>query len=190
MNPVEIIAALLGVINVSLIVRRSVWNYPFGIAMVCLYAFVFYEARLYSDMLLQGFFLIVQIYGWWNWARADEVRGGVAVSWLSWPGRAAWIAGAAIFSVALGWVMARYTDAAAPFADSTIAGFSIAAQFLMAFRRIENWVLWIAVDVLAVGLFISRELYVTAGLYAVFLVLATAGLIGWMRTHRRAAGVA
>ena len=73
MSAIEIIAAALGLANVLLIVRRSIWNYPFGLAMVALYAWVFFDARLYSDAALQVFFFVVQIYGWWNWTRA---RGG------------------------------------------------------------------------------------------------------------------
>ena len=77
--------------------------------------------------------------------------------------------------------MARYTDAAAPFPDATIAGLSVAAQFLQSFRRVESWVLWILVDALAIGLFAWRGLIVTAGLYGLFLVLAIAGLTEWKK---------
>ena len=80
MGGIEIAAALLGVINVLLVVSRSIWNYPFGIAMVSLYFFVFWDAKLYSDALLQIFFLLIQIYGWWAWVHADRVDDGVAVA--------------------------------------------------------------------------------------------------------------
>src|SRR6187549_2897858 len=91
MGGIEIAAALLGVINILLVVRRSVWNYPFGIAMVALYFFVFWDAKLYSDALLQIFFLLIQIYGWWAWLRATQVDHGVAVDWLGGKARARWI---------------------------------------------------------------------------------------------------
>jgi len=86
--------------------------------------------------------------------------------------------------------MARYTDAAAPLVDAAVAGMSIAAQILMARRRIENWVLWILVDALAIGLYASRGLYATSGLYAIFLLLSIAGLIGWSRALRAQARAA
>jgi nicotinamide mononucleotide transporter len=82
--------------------------------------------------------------------------------------------------------MSRYTDAAAPMVDSAIAAASIAAQILMARRLIENWVLWILIDAVAIGLFASRELYATSGLYAVFLILSIIGLVGWARALRHA----
>jgi nicotinamide mononucleotide transporter len=181
MSTIEIIAALLGVANVLLVVRRSIWNYPFGIAMVSLYFFVFRDAKLYSDALLQIFFLVIQIYGWWAWSRATHVDHGVAVSRMQAKSRVYWLAGTAVAVALWGTGMARWTDAAAPFADAAIAGLSVSAQVLQSLRRIESWVLWIAVDLLAIGVFLWRDLLVTAALYALFLVLAVAGFIEWKR---------
>ena len=89
---VEPLAALLGLANIVLIVRRSVWNYMFGLLMVALYFFVFLDARLYSDALLQIFFFAVQIYGWWHWARVEAEVGEVVVERLSTRQRLAWSA--------------------------------------------------------------------------------------------------
>ena len=179
MSWLEWVAAGLGVINVTLVVRRSVWNYPFGLAMVALYFFVFFGARLYSDALLQIFFFIVQIYGWVNWVKARSASGEVPVGVLTWPVRAAWIVGTALASLAWGLGMAHFTDAVSPHIDAFIAGFSISAQILMAQRKIENWYLWILVDIVAIGLYFSRDLYPTSALYLLFLLLSVAGLIGW-----------
>jgi nicotinamide mononucleotide transporter len=181
MGGIEIAAALLGVTNVLLVVRRSIWNYPFGIAMVALYFFVFWEAKLYSDAILQIFFLLIQLYGWWAWSRAERVDDGVAVGWLANGARVRWIAGTALGIFIWGTGMARFTDAAAPFADATVAGLSVSAQFLQSFRRVESWVLWVSVDILAMGLFAWRGLEVTAALYGLFLILAVLGLIEWRR---------
>lgn len=184
MNWMEWVAAGLGVINVALIVRRSIWNYPFGLAMVSLYFFVFAEARLYSDALLQIFFFVVQLYGWRNWVRAKQEAGEVPVGVMTGPARLVWVLATLAASLCWGLGMARFTDAAAPIVDAAVAGFSISAQILMARRRIENWVVWIGVDVLAVGLYASRGLYATSGLYALFLLLCIAGLIQWRRALR------
>ena len=184
MDPLEYTAAALGVVNVALVVRRTVWNYPFGIAMVSLYFFVFFEARLYSDALLQIFFLVVQFYGWRNWLQAKKATGDIPVTLLGNRARLGWLAGLALASTAWGLAMARYTDAAAPVVDAFVAGFSIGAQILMARRVVENWVLWIAVDIVAIGLYWSRGLQLTAGLYFIFLLLAITGLIEWLRQWR------
>lgn len=185
MGVLEWVAAALGLLNVALVVRRSVWNYPFGIVMVTLYFFVFFEAKLYSDALLQVFFLVIQFYGWREWLRARGDEGGaVPVDWLTRGARAWWFGTTLMVSLAWGSMMARFTDAAAPFPDAMIAGASVAAQILLSVRRVENWILWILVDIIAIGLFYSRELYATAGLYVVFLVLAVIGLVTWVRAAR------
>ena len=189
MNSLEWLAAGLGLINVALVVRRSVWNYPFGLAMVSLYFVIFMEARLYSDALLQIFFFVVQLYGWHNWVRAKQA-GEVPVAVLSWRARGLWVVATAAACILWGLGMARYTDAAAPMPDAAIAGMSVAGQILMARRRIENWAFWIAVDAVAVPLFWSRGLSYTSGLYAIFLILSVAGFIGWRRRLAAQAGPA
>lgn len=181
MGGIEILAALLGVINVVLVVRRSTWNYPFGIAMVTLYFFVFAHAKLYSDALLQIFFFVIQIYGWWAWFHAVHIDHGVAVRWMDWRERLPWIVGTAAAILLWGTGMARLTDAAAPYVDATTAGLSVAAQMLQSLRRVESWVLWICVDVIALGLFSWRGLLVTTALYGLFLVLSVLGLVEWRR---------
>ena len=181
MGGIEIAAALLGVINVLLVVRRSVWNYPFGIAMVALYFFVFWDAKLYSDSLLQIFFLLIQLYGWWAWAHAERAGHGVVVRWLDNKARLRWMLGTGVAILLWGSGMARFTDAAAPMLDATTAGLSVSAQILQSLRRVESWVLWVTVDVLAIGLFAWRGLGVTAWLYALFLLLAGVGLFEWRR---------
>ena len=118
MNWLEWVAAGLGVLNIVLIVRRSVWNYPFGLAMVSLYFVVFAEARLYSDALLQIFFFVVQLYGWRNWLQARAAAGEVPVALMSGRERAVWTAATLVASLAWGLGMARFTDAAAPIVDA------------------------------------------------------------------------
>ena len=184
MGVLEIIAALLGVINVLLVVRRSTWNYPFGIAMVALYFFVFAHAKLYSDALLQVFFFVIQIYGWWDWYHAAHVDQGVAVRWMSWRERLPWIVGTVLAIILWATGMARLTDAAAPYVDATNAGLSVAAQCLQSLRRIESWVLWICADFIALGLYPWRALYWTTGLYVLLLILSVIGLIEWRRRVR------
>ena len=90
---IEIVAALLGLVNVALVVRRSIWNYPFGLLMVALYAWVFFGEKLYSDALLQVYFFAIQLYGWWHWRHRQDHRGLVLVARLSSPAVAGWLTG-------------------------------------------------------------------------------------------------
>ncbi len=183
----EMIAVALGLANIVLLIRRSIWNYPFGLVMVALYFLIFRDARLYSDMLLQVFFFAVQGWGWRAWARAGGLDGPVAVARLSNDQRWYWSGGVILATALWGWGMHYFTDATAPWWDAAVAMGSVAAQILLVQRRIENWVGWIIVDVLAIGLFASRGLNLTAGLYGVFLLLSIWGLIEWRRAARVAA---
>ena len=185
MNPLEALATAAGIANIVLLVRRSIWNYPFGLVMVALYAWIFLHAKLYSDALLQGFFFAIQLYGWWAWARAGGQARPVAVRRLAWGPRIAWAVLILLLSISWGSGMAAYTDASYPWWDAGVAVASIAAQILLARRLIENWAVWIMVDVAAIGLYAAKDLYLTAGLYILFLLLSIVGLVEWRRAMRR-----
>lgn len=188
LKTLEWLAAALGVINIALLIFRSQWNFAFAIASVSLYVFIFFESRLYAESGLQVFFILANVWGWLVWRRSLDASGDesrVAVRWLDWRSRIVWLTVAAALSLNLGWLMHKYTNAAMPFADSAIAGASVAAQILLGYRRIENWVLWIAIDVAAVLLYIDRGLYPTAGLYGGMLVMSLFGLKEWMTVYRR-----
>ncbi len=184
MSILEIIAVVLGVMSVVLIVRRSLWNYPFGIAMVVLYAIVFAQAKLYGQVGLQVFFAFIQIYGWWNWAKSQQQDGEVAVLMLSPRDRVVTGVLVALGTAGLGWGLRNYTDGSEPYVDAFITAASVAAQVLLSWRRIENWPLWIVVDLVAIGLYVYRGMHLTAGLYVLFLGLAVWGLVEWRRTLR------
>ncbi len=188
-RPIEIAAVLLGLANVTLLVRRSIWNYPFGIAMVTLYAWIFFGAKLYSDALLQVFFFFVQIYGWMHWLGRRDETGLVIVARLTKKAALIYAVSAAIGIALLGGAMARFTDASFPFWDASIAVLSVCAQIMLARRILENWIVWIAVNMLAIGLYWTKDLQPTAALYAVFLVLAAFGFFEWRKASARGARV-
>jgi nicotinamide mononucleotide transporter len=183
-SPLEILAVLLGLANIVLIVRRSLWNYPFGIAMVSLYFFIFLEAKLYSDALLQIFFFVVQLYGWWCWLRGRDMAGTLIVLRAGSTTLLLWAVVIALAIGLWGWLMHRFTDAAFPWWDAAVAMISIGAQIMMSRRWIENWAAWVLVDALAVGLYAARGLTLTAGLYALFLVIAAWGWREWAQVGR------
>jgi nicotinamide mononucleotide transporter len=184
MSPIEATAVALGLVNIVLIVRRSPWNYPFGIAMVVLYARIFWDAKLFSDAGLQVFFLIVQLYGWVAWVRHREGDGSVVVRELGPPSRIGWTVASLLIALVWGTIMHRTTSASLPYWDAAVAMLSVIAQLLMMWRYVENWWWWIAVDVLSIGLYATKGLWLTAGLYIVFLVLAVIGLRQWQRHLR------
>lgn len=181
MSGLEIAAVLLGIANIVLIIRRSVWNYPFAIAMVSLYFIIFRDAKLYSDAGLQIFFVAVNAYGWWSWQRNKADTGEIVVEELSSNGFGAWIAGSILATLGWGLFMSIHSDASFPFWDASVAMLSVVGQILMTRRLIENWYWWIAVNTVSVPLYAAKQLYLTAGLYTLFLVLAIVGLVEWRK---------
>ncbi len=187
---IELIAALFGVVSVYLSVRERVWSWPTGIVNVGLYIIVFYRAKLYADMGLQVVYVAISAYGWYHWLRGGAGRGELRVSRT--PRTVALtlplltLAGAA----ALGTGFARTTDASLPYLDSALTAVSLAAQWMLTRKYLENWLVWIAVDVAYVPMFLYKRLYPTAALYAVFLVLAVMGYREWRRSLAAAAAPA
>ena len=180
-SPLEGLAAAFGVISVYLSTRQNIWSWPTAIVNVALYTIVFYQGRLYGQMGLQPIYLVLSVYGWYQWLHGGAQRTELRVTRAS-PrllvtlgvlNLAAWMALAAIL---------RRTDAALPWLDALLTTTSLIAQWMMTRKILENWILWIAVDVVYVPTFISQGLYATAMLYAAFLVLALMGVVEWRRS--------
>jgi len=183
-TPIEVAAFITGVASVWLAARQSIWNWPVGIVNVALYALLFWQVRLYADAGLQVVYLVLAAYGWWAWlyGGAQHTRLRVRrVPPLVLAG--AFVLGAA-FASTLGFTLARHTDAAVPLLDSALTGFSLVAQFLMTRKFLECWPVWVAVDIAYVGLFISRELYLTSLMYALFTALAMYAWREWYLSWR------
>jgi nicotinamide mononucleotide transporter len=182
MSPIEIVAAVFGVVCVALTIRRHMGCWPAGLIQVVLYVVVFYRARLYSDMALQVVYIALQIYGWYLWAKGKQEDKEVRVVRISRGEAALWAVVAAAGSAGLGWTMKRWTDASLPYWDATATVLSLIAQYLMGRKILESWLIWIAVDVLSIGIYAAKDLYVTLALYVLFLVMATAGFFEWKRS--------
>ncbi len=190
MSGLEVVAALFGAIAVYLSTRQNIWSWPTAIVNVGLYTIVFYQSRLYAEMGLQVVYLVLSIYGWYNWLHGGAQRTVLHVSRAALRTLALLAVIIAAGSFTLGNTLATRTNAVLPYLDSTLAVTSLAAQWLMTRKVLENWILWIAVDVVYVPMFVSRGLITTAILYAVFLVLAMLGFISWRRSylHHRPTG--
>jgi nicotinamide mononucleotide transporter len=183
MNVVEIAANAFNAASIVLAGRNSVHVWWTTIVGCVLFSYVFYNARLYADVTLQGFFIVASGFGWWRWLRGHQgstlpVRHASAVLIL------AAVAFAALVAVGYGWLLHRYTDAYAPFVDSIILAFSVVGQLLMIDRRVENWWFWLLVNTVAVPLYASRGLYLTAVLYTGFWINAIVALGKWRALAR------
>ncbi len=185
MSGIELAATIFGVLSVGFTIARSIWCWPTGLAMVALYIVIFWDARLYSDMGLQVVYVFLQIYGWYHWVAHRTADEELVVERLPIPHAFGWLAVATLGTLALGGGMSRWTDAALPYWDATTTVLSLIAQWLMARRIVESWVVWVVVDVLSIGIYYQRELFLTTGLYALFLAMAVGGLAAWAMAWAR-----
>ncbi len=184
MNWLEPVAVATGIISVYLSVKQKIASWPTALVNVALYFIVFREAKLYADMGLQVIYFVLSLYGWYEWLYGGENRTELKVSRAD-SKMAVRLTAIAVVGVAvLGTLFARYTDAALPYVDSATATTSLIAQWMMTRKVLENWAVWIAVDVVYVGMFVFKHLYLTSALYAGFFVLAVMGHAQWMRSYR------
>ncbi len=190
MSSLELLAAVTGAVSVWLSVRQNIWSWPTAIVNVVLYAVVFREAKLYADMGLQVIYAILSVYGWYQWLYGGAGHTTLRVSRTTPRVGAVLTLIAATSSALLGVLLHRATDAALPFMDSFLSSTSLVAQWMMTRKLLENWLVWIGVDVLYVGMFIYKGLYLTAGLYAMFLALAVKGYLDWRRSMTEGAAPA
>ena len=184
MNPAEIAANVFVAAAIFLAGRNNVHTWWTGIIGCSLFAVVFYESRLYADVTLQIFFILTSVVGWWKWMRGNEgaelpVRFSRPSSLLAWAGVAA------LAAMGYGVLLHRFTDAYSPFLDSIVLAFSVLGQLLMMERRVENWWCWLLVNTIAVPLYASRGLRLTAVLYAAFWVNAIVSLVKWRRLAQK-----
>src|SRR5918993_375562 len=180
-SPLEGIAAAFGVLSVYLSTRQHIWSWPTAIVNVALYSIVFYNGRLYGQMGLQAIYLVLSIYGWYQWLHGGAEKTELRVSRAS-PRLLATLAATNLVVWVVLAAALRRTDAALPWLDALLTTTSLVAQWMMTRKILQNWILWIAVDIVYVPMFISQRLYATALLYAAFLVLAVMGFVDWRRS--------
>jgi nicotinamide mononucleotide transporter len=181
LSPLEIAAFLFTGISVWLSVKQHIASWPTAIVGVGLYIVVCLQAKLYADMGLQVVYVLLSIYGWYEWLHGGANKGRLQASFAS--RRVLLVSGAigAVSAVLLGFTLARTTDAALPWVDSTLTSFSLVAQWQMTRKYTQNWLLWIAVDVFYVPMWAYKHLYLTSALYVIFLGMAAQGYREWRR---------
>ncbi|WP_260929518.1 nicotinamide riboside transporter PnuC [Novosphingobium sp. 9] len=184
MTPLEIAGVVVSALGIWLTARRAMLCWPVNFLACALYFVLFFQVKLYADMVLQALFGFAILYGWFDWARGRDDSGAVIVAPLAWSKAALGLAIGALGAVAIGTLTSRYTDAALPWMDASLSSFSLVAQVWTARRHRESWLLWIAVDVIYVGMFAFKGLLLTAGLYALFVALAVLGYRRWTRAMR------
>jgi nicotinamide mononucleotide transporter len=178
----EVVGVVSGILGVWLTTRQKIWCWPVGLVSVVSFIVVFYRAKLYGAMGLQCVYVALIAYGWHAWRRGGEGRRALSVSRV--PGRVAVLL-AALASVAsglAGYGLRAGTDHVLPYVDGFTTSFSVVAQWMQARKYLENWFVWVVVDVAYVGMSLSQGLALTAGLYGVYVGLALLGFRDWRRS--------
>ena len=184
-NPMQWIATITGIVSVYLSARENIWSWPTAIVNVVLSMFIYFESGLYSDAGLQIFYLVISIYGWYEWLHGGANHSVLHVSRAN---KKVWLLAAGVgvpFWLLLAWVVSHAKGASLPFLDAGLATVSIIAQVMMTRKILENWVLWILADIVYVPMLLYKKIYPFAGLNAVFLALAVIGLVEWRRSYQR-----
>jgi nicotinamide mononucleotide transporter len=176
----EIAANVFNTGSILLAGLNSVHTWWVGIVASIVFGWVFFEAKLYADVTLQIFFIITNAIGWWNWTGRSQAAE-LPVRRTEPRPLAAMLAAGAVVAAGYGWLLHRFTDAYAPFIDSAALAFSVLAQLLLMGRRYESWWCWLLVNTIAVPLYISRGLTLTAILYVAFWLNALVALVRWRR---------
>lgn len=184
-GPLELAANLFTAMAIFLAGRNSVHTWWSGIVGCALFALLFYQARLYADMLLQAFFIVTSVLGWWKWARGAH-GDPLPISHANFHSLLWTVPAGIAATLAYGALLHFYTNAYAPFVDSAVLVFSIIGQILLIQRRIENWAFWLLVNSIATPLYFSRGLYLTAALYIAFWINALASWMWWRKLARAA----
>ena len=176
----EVVAVVLSVAMVGCNLRVHVAGWPLAMASSALYSLLFFHFKLYGEAALQWAFVILAGWGWWRWLRPTSgQRAGAGVSYMSFTQRAR----AAVVTLAawplLGWCLSTVTDSDVPYLDALPTVASLTGQWLLAHKRVENWWVWLGVNLFSVALFAYKQLWLTALLYALFAVLSWVGWRQW-----------
>lgn len=181
MSKFELVAAVITALSIWLGTRQNIRYYPTGIVALVMYTWVYFQAKLYAESVLQVVCLVLMIYGWYEWLHGGVHKTELPVTRTP---RWAWLAGVTSGVIGSALVIAfqlRFTDNPNPYVDSSLFVWSLVAQWMTARKWIENWILWIVINTISVPLYVVRELYPTAVLYVVLWILAIVGYVQWRR---------
>ncbi|RUO18980.1 nicotinamide mononucleotide transporter [Aliidiomarina iranensis] len=193
-SPAELVAVSLAIAYVILAIRQSLWCWPAAAISASIYTVLFFTGRLYMESVLQVFYVIMAGYGYWSWVQgkatveADEHgrrAQTLAISQLRWQWHAYWGIALLAISLLLGFTLNRYTNADMAYIDTLTTVFSFFATFLVARKVLENWLYWIVIDVVYIGLFWVKGYHATALLFVVYVIMAAIGYWRWRQDFQR-----
>lgn len=182
-NYIELLGSTFGLLYILFSIKQNIWCWPVGFITSALYVYVFFASKFYADMGLQVYYLFVSVYGWYNWKfgaksnKQDDLKISASNS-----KQLMYLFAAMLISfVFIAFVLVNYTDSEVPYWDAFTTAASFVATWMLARKIIENWIIWIVVDSVSLGLYIYKGLYPTVILFAVYTILAILGYIEWKK---------
>ncbi len=185
MSLIEIFGLISGILAVWLLIKQSIWTWPIGITYIAASLYIFYSAKLYADLALHIFYLLMHIYGWYYWLKGgDRTESALAVSSEDNKTLLILLALCAVTIFISGTLFSAYTDADLPYWDNTTSVLSLLAMWLQSRKKIESWALWLIIDILAAGIYFYKEIYFYSLLYIIYIGMAFMGYIAWHKSYR------
>jgi nicotinamide mononucleotide transporter len=180
----EAAAVVLGVAYLLLAMRESLWCWYAAFVSTSIFLVLFWDVGLLMESGLQVYYLAMAIYGWWQWQQGSGGKPELGIS--SWGARQHLVALTAVLliSVASGAVLKQFTGAALPYLDSFTTWGSILTTWMVARKILENWLYWLVIDSVSIYLYLDRELYLTALLFALYLIIVLFGYRKWLLHYR------
>lgn len=180
----EGVAVFFGLLSVWYARKAHILVYPTGIVSVLIYVYICYFAGLYADMGINAFYFWMSVYGWYFWTRKDSAKKLPQVAAAKTWENLASIAAALVLFLILRFLLSNYTDSTVPVWDSLTTAIFIVGMWMMARKKIENWLWWIAGDLISIPLYFYKDLVLTSFQFTVFLVIAVMGYIEWRKMIR------
>jgi nicotinamide mononucleotide transporter len=187
-NYIEITGAVTGLIYLYFSIKQKIWLWPVGLIASGFYFFVFYNKALYANMALQGYFIVMSIYGWYYWkkrSKKDTDQENFTSKFISLRYGLYFLIFGILVEIALWYILSKIPGTDYPFLDSLTTTLSIIGTWMLAKKYIENWILWIVADSIYVGLYVYIALYPTAILYSVYTILAITGYYTWKKLQQK-----
>ncbi len=181
-NWLEIIASITGFLYIYFSIRQNILLWLFGIITSFLYLFVFFQAKFYADMSLQVYYVVISVYGWYYWGKdrqGTENRLGIAT--LDLRVLSILVVISSILFYAISYLLVNYTDSPLPYWDSFTTSISIVATWMLARKYIEQWILWMIVNFVSIGLYLYKDLFFTVFLFVAYFILAIIGYFQWKK---------
>ncbi|HNX55424.1 MAG TPA: nicotinamide riboside transporter PnuC [Prolixibacteraceae bacterium] len=186
-NYIELLGAILGIAYIFFSIRQSILTWPVGLLTSALYVVVFFVSKLYADMGLQVYYVVISIYGWYEWLHGDNATHAepVPVSRITLKLSTTLLIVSFLLFLVIWYILKNFTDSPVPMADGLATALSILATWMLARKILEHWLVWIFVDAFSVGLFLYKQLYPTVILFVIYTVMAYIGYIEWKRDFNR-----